>query len=233
MDRKVAFTSPDCPYLKSIGSIQLVHAKGPEADRSQLQLMQILIWIMEHPGRKGSQMSNHLAIAEGTRRSYLCKLRQWLGTDEDGRHYLPYAHSQRVWLSPLVQWDIHDVMHYLGTKPEENDDDVLIAALEKIRGPVFADVARGEWRWAEPLRIYVTDLLSNAAQELKCRALRNDDIARAMWATQKILMIAPWDGKANFAFQKMLLDNQHREDLDVSQFIDGDCQLWNQRASSF
>ena len=121
MEQNMVKQQSSDPYLKSIGSIQLDHAQGPKAERLQLQLIQMLIWIMAHPGQKSIQMANNLAIAEGTRRSYLSKLRNWLGTDEAGHHYLPYAHSQRVWISPQVQWDVHEVMQELGQKPAENE----------------------------------------------------------------------------------------------------------------
>ena len=46
-----------------------------------------------------------LAVAEGTRRSNMSRLRSWLGTSPDGEAYLPDAYTGRITLHPAVSSD--------------------------------------------------------------------------------------------------------------------------------
>ncbi|MDR1431584.1 MAG: hypothetical protein LBI99_05635 [Propionibacteriaceae bacterium] len=220
------------PRLLSIGSTSLLNAQGPEADKCRLQLLEVLTWILEHPGRTVAQMADQLAIAESTSRSYLCHLRHWLGSDPEGKLYLPMAYSGRVRVSPLVGWDIRDALSLVGRTPSERDDESLVCALELVRGPVFADIRRGRWRWADPLRFHVTKLLAESACEVVRRARRRDDVRMALWAALKGTMVCPWHKGLQAAFERLSLQAGPEPAFDTEEFLNHNWELWNQTSDN-
>ncbi|MDR1236651.1 MAG: bacterial transcriptional activator domain-containing protein [Propionibacteriaceae bacterium] len=222
-------TAPNTePCLLSIGSTQLINAKGPSIQRSQTQLLEMLTWTLEYTGRTNAQMANQLAISESTSRSYLCRLRRWLGNDQEGNPYLPLAYSHRIWISPLVRWDIQEALQYLGRDPSARDDGSLLAALELIRGPVFSDIGRGKWRWADPLRVHVTTLLVDAAIETIKRAKARNDADLALWAALKGLMVCPWHKPMQLAFDRLRHQTGPEIRINIKEFIDKNWEIWNQ-----
>jgi hypothetical protein len=73
--------------------------------RAAKQCLEYCAWLLEHPGRTAQAMVTALAVAEGTRRSNMSRLRSWLGTSPDGEAYLPDAYTGRISLHPAVSSD--------------------------------------------------------------------------------------------------------------------------------
>ena len=69
------------------------------------QCLEYCAWILEHPGTTAQAMGAALAVAEGTRRSNMSRLRSWLGADDGDEPYLPDAYSGRIMLHPAVSSD--------------------------------------------------------------------------------------------------------------------------------
>jgi nucleoid-associated protein YgaU len=181
------------PTLLLLGPVDLVGTAGPDPTRSRAQLLEMCAWLLEHPGRTATQMSDALLIAEGTRRSNMSRLRTWLGSDADGNPYLPDAYSGRIRLHPEVSSDSDDLGRLTAAGVNRVSDGALVAALDLVRGGVLADAAPGQWFWAEELRSDLAATVRDAALVLVERALARDEIDLARWAGRRGLVVAPED----------------------------------------
>ena len=112
-----------------------------------------------------------LAVAEGTRRSNMSRLRSWLGASADGEAYLPDAYTGRITLHPAVSSDWQRLQILTSTGVNRASDDSLQAALELVRGAPLADAAPGQWHWAEELRTDMISCVRDIGVELADRAL--------------------------------------------------------------
>lgn len=184
---------PRHPRLLLIGPADLVDASGPEPTRARLQLVELCAWLLENPGGTATQMAAGMALAEGTRRSNLSRLRAWLGDDADAEAYLPEAYSGRITLHRGITSDWHQVQVMLRPGVERVPDSTLIAALELVRGAPLADAAPGQWYWAEELRTEISAALRDVGVVLTERALRARDLDLARWAASRALAVAPED----------------------------------------
>lgn len=181
------------PHLLLIGPAELVDAGGPEPSRSRQQLVEMCAWLLENPGRTATQMAAGMALAEGTRRSNLSRLRAWLGEDADGQAYLPEAYSGRISLHPGIASDWQQLQVMLRPGVERVQDSTLVAALDLVRGAPLADAAPGQWYWAEELRTEMSAALRDVGVVLTERALRAHDLDLARWAASRALAVAPED----------------------------------------
>jgi LysM domain-containing protein len=181
------------PRVLLIGPTDLLGATGPEPVRSRQQLVELCAWLLEHPDSSPTAMAAGLQVAEGTRRSNLSRLRNWLGEAPDGEPYLPDAYSGRIMLSGAVTSDWHQVRLLLAPGIDRVGDTTLVAALEQVRGAPLADAAPGQWHWAEELRTDISSALRDVGVVLAERALSRGDIDLARWAAARALVVAPED----------------------------------------
>lgn len=181
------------PQVWLIGPTELHGATGPEPSRSRQQLVELCAWLLEHPGSTATAMAAGLAVAEGTRRSNLSRLRNWLGDDPDGQPYLPDAYSGRILLHPAVSSDWQRLQLLLSPGIDRVGDSTLLAALELVRGAPLADAAPGQWHWAEELRTDISSALRDVGVTLAEHALARGDIDLARWAAARALVVAPED----------------------------------------
>ncbi len=181
------------PRVLLIGPADLQGANGPEPTRARQQLVELCAWLVEHPGSTATAMAAGLAVAEGTRRSNLSRLRAWLGNAPDGKPYLPDAYSGRVLLHPAITSDWHQLQLLLRPGIDRVGDSTLVAALEMVRGAPLADAAPSQWHWAEELRTDLSSALRDVGVVLTDRALARGDIDLARWAAARALAVAPED----------------------------------------
>ena len=187
--------TPPQPYptLQLLGPVNLVGATGPLPPRAAKSCLEYCAWLLEHPGTTARAMSSALAIAEGTRRSNMSRLRSWLGEDPEGRPYLPDAYTGRINLHPAVSSDWYQLQILTGGRVNRAGDDGLHAALELVRGAPLADTAPGQWHWAEELRTDMISCVRDIGAVLTDRALAAGDIDLARWAAARALVAAPGD----------------------------------------
>ena len=188
-----ATTPSPYPVLQLLGPINLVGATGPLPPRAAKQCLEYCAWLLEHPGTSARAMVSALAVAEGTRRSNMSRLRSWLGEDPDGKPYLPDAYTGRIALHPAVSSDWQRLQILTGGGVNRTSDDGLQAALELVRGAPLADAAPHEWHWAEELRTDMISCVRDIGVELTDRALAVGDIDLARWAAARALVAAPGD----------------------------------------
>jgi hypothetical protein len=183
----------DHPTLLVLGPVELLGATGSPPSRAAKQCLEYCGWLLEHPGRTARDMAAALAVAEGTRRSNMSRLRSWLGSDADGDAYLPDAYTGRIALHGAVSSDWQHVQILTGGGVNRASDDALRAALQLLRGAPLADAAPGQWHWAEELRTDMISCLRDIGVELTGRALAAGDLGLARWAAARALVAAPGD----------------------------------------
>ncbi len=183
----------DHPVLLLLGPVELVGARGTMPSRSVKQCAEYCAWLLENPGRRPSEMAEALMVAETTRRSNMSRLRSWLGQAPDGSAYLPDAYSGRIELHAGITSDWERLQTYLHGGANRAGDEALISALALVRGSPLADVAPGQWRWAEQLRADMTATIRDAAVVLARRGLDRGDVTRAAWAISRAEAANPDD----------------------------------------
>ena len=181
------------PTLQLLGPVNLVGATGPPPPRAAKSCLEYCAWLLEHPGTTARAMTSALAIAEGTRRSNMSRLRSWLGEDPEGKPYLPDAYTGRIELHPAVSSDWHQLQILTAGGVNRASEDGLQAALELVRGAPLADAAPGQWHWAEELRTDMISCVRDIGAVLTDRALAAGDIDLARWAAARALVAAPGD----------------------------------------
>jgi len=186
-------TAVDHPTLLLLGPVELLGAAGTPPPRASKQCLEYCAWLLDHPGRSAQSMAGALAVAEGTRRSNMSRLRTWLGESPDGQAYLPDAYTGRIVLHPAVSSDWERLRILTATGVNRSSTDALRAALGLVRGAPLADAAPGQWHWAEELRTDMVSCLRDVGVELTERALADQDIDLARWAAARALVAAPGD----------------------------------------
>ncbi|MDR1767358.1 MAG: hypothetical protein LBR32_02825, partial [Propionibacteriaceae bacterium] len=74
-------------------------------DRQVPALLEQCGWLLAHPNCTNGELGDALAMAEGTRRSNISRLRHWLGPDGHGGLLLPAGRSGRLRLAREVCGD--------------------------------------------------------------------------------------------------------------------------------
>ncbi len=181
------------PTLQLLGPVELDGATGVPPSRAAKQCLEYCAWILEHPGTTAQAMGSALAVAEGTRRSNMSRLRSWLGADDVDQPYLPDAYSGRIMLHPAVSSDWQRLQILTGRGVNRTSSSGLEAALQLVRGAPLADAAPGQWHWAEGLRTDMSSVIRDIGVELADRALAESDVELARWAAARALAAAPGD----------------------------------------
>jgi hypothetical protein len=181
------------PTLLLLGPVELTGWKGAVPPRAAKQCLEYCAWLLENPGTTAQAMASALAVAEGTRRSNMSRLRSWLGESPDREPYLPDAYTGRITLHPTVSSDWQQLQLLTVGGVNRTSDDRLRAALELVRGAPLADAAPGQWYWAEELRTDMISCVRDIGAELTDRALLAGDIDLARWAAARALVAAPGD----------------------------------------
>jgi LysM repeat protein len=181
------------PILQLVGPIELLGATGPPPPRAAKQCLEYCAWLLENPGSTAQAMVAALAVAEGTRRSNMSRLRSWLGTGPDGAAYLPDAYTGRITLHAAVSSDWQRLQILTSNGVNRASEDSLRAALDLVRGAPLADAAPGQWHWAEELRTDMISCVRDIGVELAERALLAGDLEQARWAASRALLAAPGD----------------------------------------
>jgi hypothetical protein len=185
--------APSHPMVRLLGPIDLLSGAGDPPSRATGQCLEYCAWLLEHPHSTARAMAAGLVVAEGTRRSNMSRLRNWLGSDDRGDPYLPDAYSGRIALSPLVSSDWHRLQLLCQPGVNHTSTEGLCRALQLVRGAPLADAAPGQWHWAEEMRTDMISVLRDIGAELTERALAESDIDLARWAAARALTAAPDD----------------------------------------
>ncbi|MGK2309848.1 LysM peptidoglycan-binding domain-containing protein [Cutibacterium sp. V970] len=181
------------PVLRLLGPVDLVGARGNPPTKARRQCLEYCAWLLCHPGARSVQMADALMVAEPTRRSNVSRLRRWLGTDDDGRAYLPEGYDGSLRLADVVSsdWERLELLVAGGvsTAPLAN----LLSALDLVRGAPLADAAPGQWHWAEEWRIDMIQMIRDIGVEVARRATETRDFELASRALARATVACPED----------------------------------------
>lgn len=182
------FTSPpaaDRPILRLIGEPELVGARGPTNRRYKQRTLEILYYLLEHPGTAMPGLTGQFHLSRDYAKSLVSNLRKTLGTNESGELYLPEMGQRPGYrLHDEVTCDIYLVDQLIGGGVNTAPDEVLIRILAMVRGEPF--LGADDWRLGFNLHAVRTDVsskLTDTAHELTTRALAIGNIKLARWAT--------------------------------------------------
>ncbi|MDU7361606.1 MAG: LysM peptidoglycan-binding domain-containing protein [Propionibacteriaceae bacterium] len=180
----------DAPSLILLGEPDIEGARGEQPRRARQQCIEYAAWLLLHPESTATSMSRGLCIAEGTRRSNLSRLRTWLGTDDEGRRYLPEAYQGRISLDKRVTSDWHRLRALLPGTINDAPDRALRQALTMVSDrPLGTAVER--WPWARAFHDDMVAFLVDVACELADRCLASGYLDEARWALERGQLVAP------------------------------------------
>lgn len=176
-----SLTGATAPRINILGPARLVGTRGEKPERAPAQCVEYCAWILNNPGRTAPEMREALAVAEGTRRTNMSRLRLWLGSTNTGDLYLPCAYNDRIELHPDVTSDWEEFALLMSVGIANNSEDELDKALGLVRGIPLSD-ACGKWQWAASWRSQILASIRDVALRLVDLALQRSDFDAARWA---------------------------------------------------
>lgn len=137
-----------------------------------------------------------------TRRSDVSRCRSWMGTDPDGRKYLPDARNRPYQLNRLLDIELFrrlrkraDAKASVGDTTGAIDD--LTAGLNLVRGPVLAESPRDAYSWltvSDPADLRAAPfMVISTAHHLVELALDAGELDLARWAADLAHLVHPDD----------------------------------------
>ncbi len=196
------------PVVCVLGEVRLEVASGVDMPPGhQRQATELIAYLAFHPGARGSDISAALWPTRdpnlATRRSAVSRARRWLGVDAQGHEHLPRYWSADSGVSVdgdtvgyrlrgvTTDWDAF--CELVGDDPTATPLVRLRAALDLVRGPVFAGVPARKYVWAESLLQELTAAIVNVAHDVAVRALQERDLELARYAARVGRLVDPAD----------------------------------------
>ena len=186
---------PRRPRVAVLGP-PLVVANGVTPTGRPVRMTEIAIYLGTHREVDADKFVTDLWAEDATikavsRRSDISRVRTWLGTDENGRKYLPEARSKPYRMTRLLDLDLFRRLRKRADARAGAGDPVgaqrdLLSALMLVRGPVMADASRDAYAWlvtSDPAGVLQAPLTVIAtAHQLVDSALADDDLDLARMA---------------------------------------------------
>jgi hypothetical protein len=186
---------PRRPRVAVLGP-PLVVANGVTPTGRPVRMTEIAIYLGTHREVDADKFVTDLWAEDATikavsRRSDISRVRTWLGTDENGRKYLPEARSKPYRMTRLLDLDLFRRLRKRADARTGVGDPVgaqrdLLSALMLVRGPVMADASRDAYAWlvtSDPAGVLQAPLTVIAtAHQLVDSALADDDLDLARMA---------------------------------------------------
>nr|WP_246221419.1 BTAD domain-containing putative transcriptional regulator [Phytoactinopolyspora mesophila] len=190
----VKLAQEEHPRVLLLGEPDVAYAKGSLESSKRGQGIQIAAYLSLRPGRSGPAMDEAIwpgrRLGQKTRDTAVSKLRRWLGTNEAGEPYLPYA-VKDYRLHADVRSDWQDWCEMVGRQPREATTENLRTALDLVRGRPFSGIRSGAYAWAD---IHAQEMIASivdVCHVLAERAMGVGDLRGAQMATLLGLDIEP------------------------------------------
>jgi hypothetical protein len=125
------------------------------------------------------------------------RVRDWLGTDQEGSPYLRTAPDGKLRLAPdvAVDWEVVQTLLARSREARSVDEEMasLRRALRVARGPVLAERPPGRYGWLARARLerMAADLLVDAAHRLSMLCSDGGDLATAAAAARAGIRVRP------------------------------------------
>lgn len=172
--------SPTVPALQInvLGPVEILNATGKVEPSKRARLLEFAAYLALHAGATHTAIDNAIWPDRknednlNTRNPATSKLRRWVGSDPEGREYLPrhqagegYAFLPEV-TTDVQRWD--DLMH---GAPLRASTDELERGLELVRGIPFEGTHPRRYGWAESIKQRLISEIVDASYELGRRRL--------------------------------------------------------------
>ena len=179
------------PTLQILGPPELAAAAGQAGTRYQRRSLEVMLYLLEHPGTTGATLISRFYITRDYAKSVISALRKMLGRDPEGRLYLPeLAGSGGGYrLDPMVTSDWARAQRLIGRGVNTAADENLMHVLSMVRGTPLEGAE--DWIDADVLRPDISSTISDAAHQLVDRALDRNDLELARWAAGRGLLAEP------------------------------------------
>ncbi|MER0447576.1 BTAD domain-containing putative transcriptional regulator [Streptomyces sp. Edi4] len=144
-------------YARLVGTYEIIGLDAPDDERSALLHEALALLLLHREGVHPLVLASAMwprGVTDEVRDALLGRLRDWLGTDEDGSPRLRTDARGRLTLAPSVVSDL-DVLRSLhyeategrGARRASVRERLLTDALGLVRGPLLADRAEGRYGW--------------------------------------------------------------------------------------
>ncbi|MFE4858980.1 BTAD domain-containing putative transcriptional regulator [Streptomyces sp. NPDC056670] len=192
-------------YARLVGTYEIIGLQAPDGDRSALLHEALALLLLHREGVHPLVLASAMwprGVTDEVRDALLGRLREWLGTDEDGSPRLRTDASGRLTLAPSVVSDL-DVLRSLhyeategsGTRRASVRERLLTDALGLVRGPLLADRAEGRYGWLghEIIDTQLPLLVADVALALCAHHREQDRPQKAIGALRTALASSPSD----------------------------------------
>ncbi|MEU3505471.1 BTAD domain-containing putative transcriptional regulator [Streptomyces hundungensis] len=144
-------------YARLVGPYEIIGLEAPDDERSALLHEALALLLLHREGVHPLVLASAMwprGVTDEVREALIGRLREWLGTDEDGSPRLRTDANGRLTLARSVVSDL-DVLRSLhyeategrGTRRASVRERLLTDALNLVRGPLLADRAEGRYGW--------------------------------------------------------------------------------------
>ncbi|MFE9406755.1 BTAD domain-containing putative transcriptional regulator [Streptomyces sp. NPDC006530] len=144
-------------YARLVGTYEIIGLAAPDDERSALLHEALALLLLHREGVHPLVLASAMwprGVTDEVREALIGRLRDWLGTDEDGSPRLRTDANGRLTLARSVVSDL-DVLRSLhyeategrGTRRASVRERLLTDALNLVRGPLLAERPEGRYGW--------------------------------------------------------------------------------------
>jgi hypothetical protein len=185
--------TPQAPYLRLLGPVELVGARGTAEPTRIKRLTEYLSYLVLHPRAVAADIDEAIwpdrsGDNTSTRNTSTSKLRRWLGDDPTGQPFLPPF----TYDASRIDCDWFEWGRLLGKRPlRQQPTEALEQAFALVRGLPFTGGMRRSYRWADQLQCTMVADISDVACELGRRRCQAKEFLSANVAINTALQLNP------------------------------------------
>ncbi|MCS5524770.1 LysM peptidoglycan-binding domain-containing protein [Curtobacterium flaccumfaciens pv. oortii] len=183
----------DGPYVRLLGSVEVVNARGTEPRTAKTsyvnQATELIAFLALHTVSSAEEVSNAIwpgkspngDQAQQRRNGLTSRARRWLGHNDAGDPYLPPVGQDKYRVDGVTtDWQVW--LELIGDDLSKTSTTDLVAALQLVQAQPFSGVKEKRYGWAERDRMEMIAAIGDAAHELAARSLKIGDFANARLA---------------------------------------------------
>ncbi|MGW4973165.1 AfsR/SARP family transcriptional regulator, partial [Streptomyces albidoflavus] len=192
-------------YARMVGPYEIIGIDAPDGSRSLLLHEALAQLLLHREGVHVRVLASALwprGVTEDVRDALVDRLRDWLGTDEDGTPRLTTDEAGRLHLAKSVVSDLdvlrslyHEATQGRGATDRAVRGRALTDALGLVRGPLLADRPEGRYGWLshEIVDAQLPLLVADIGLALSAFHLEKERAGKAIEALERALSTAPDD----------------------------------------
>ncbi|MEU8960904.1 BTAD domain-containing putative transcriptional regulator [Streptomyces sp. NPDC048491] len=212
-------------YARLVGTYEIIGLPTPDDDRSALLHEALALLLLHREGVHPLVLASAMwprGVTDEVREALIGRLREWLGTDEDGLPRLRTDDAGRLTLARSVVSDL-DVLRSLhyeategsGTRRASVRERLLTDALGLVRGPLLSDRPEGRYGWLghEIIDTQLPLLVADVALALCAHHRERERPQKAIGALRTAMASSPSDERLWNELLRATHDTGDREGL--------------------